>query len=283
MRTGAVVDIVIRDIPIGQDASGFVSLTDMWEAAGRLPSKSPARWLRNPAAKALIAAFEEKAGQSGLNNNSPDNSSVYAEGRRGGETFAHPIVAIAYAGALDQQIAVEMHAVFLRVKANDVSLVSEILSNIFDQVEYDRLRLLLRDRLKDHNKLLSSIAKEAGVTDFKAFHGAGLVGLYDMHKSDLLKHKGLPAGGDHLDHANHEELAANYFKATQTAAKLRREEIKGQTEADSAHHAVGVAVRNTIKELGGVTPENEPALDHIKNAQKRLKAFKSDDGLKRIA
>ena len=41
--------------------------------------------------------------------------------------------------------------------------------------------------------------------------------------------------------------------------------------ANEAHRQVGEAVRETIKGLGGTMPEDEPALEHIREAEKRLK------------
>jgi DNA-damage-inducible protein D len=75
-----------------------------------------------------------------------------------------------------------------------------------------------------------------------------------------------------LDHAPHEELAANYFKATQAEAKLRREGITGQRNAEQAHREVGEAVRKTIIDLGNTPPENLPAEEHIRHVEKRVKA-----------
>ena len=48
--------------------------------------------------------------------------------------------------------------------------------------------------------------------------------------------------------------------------------VKGQPHANAVHESTGEAVRKTIKELGGTMPEDEPALDHIKEAEKRLRA-----------
>ena len=45
---------------------------------------------------------------------------------------------------------------------------------------------------------------------------------------------------------NSEELAANLFRATQTEAKIKRENIRGQSDANLAHYVVGQKVRNTI-------------------------------------
>ena len=59
----------------------------------------------------------------------------------------------------------------------------------------------------------------------------------------------------------HEELAANLFRATQTEAKMRRENIKGKEAANKTHFEVGAAVRQTIKDLGGTMPEDLPTPD----------------------
>ena len=63
------------------------------------------------------------------------------------------------------------------------------------------------------------------------------------------------------------------FRATQTEAMIKREKLRGQFQANQAHFGVGEKVRNTIKELGGTMPEVLPALEHIKESRKRLKAM----------
>jgi len=68
-----------------------------------------------------------------------------------------------------------------------------------------------------------------------------------------------------------EELAANLFRATQTDAKIRRENIKGEANANLAHYEVGQKVRNTIASLGGTMPEYLPTPDAIANAHRRVK------------
>lgn len=54
------------------------------------------------------------------------------------------------------------------------------------------------------------------------------------------------------------ELAANLFRTTQAEEKLRRENINGKDKANKVHYEVGQTVRKTIRELGGVMPENLP-------------------------
>lgn len=266
-------NLILFDRPVAEDQHGFVSLTDLWAVAGKPDSKTPARWQQNPGAKALIAAFEEKVGYSYLKENSATGAATYATKGRGRGTFAHAVVALGYAQALDPKLTVAVNELFLRYKADAVSLAVEIIEGMAEQAEYDELRVELRQLVKAHNKMSAGAAKAAGVKNFEAYNGAGLNGLYGgMNKAQLLARKGLDPGDHHLDHAGHEELAANYFKATQATAKLKRDGIQGQQAANEAHQEVGEAVRATIKGLGGTMPEDEPALEHIKHAEKRLKA-----------
>ena len=65
------------------------------------------------------------------------------------------------------------------------------------------------------------------------------------------------------------ELAANLFRATQTEEKLKRDKIKGKTNANKTHYEVGKKVRETIEELGGTMPENLPTESSIKKLDKQ--------------
>ena len=78
-----------------------------------------------------------------------------------------------------------------------------------------------------------------------------------------------------LDFMGSEELAANLFRATQTDAKLKREMIQGEANANQTHFVVGRKVRQTIKELGGTMPERLPITENISMTQKRLKSDKT--------
>jgi DNA-damage-inducible protein D len=149
----------------------------------------------------------------------------------------------------------------------------ELADEAADELTYDERRVLLRDKLIEHNKSLASTAKTAGVTNFPNFMGSGLKGLYGgLSQAQVVKKKGLAKGKSHLDHAGHEELAANYFKATQTEAKLKREGITKQSDANRAHKEVGAAIRKTIEELGGTMPEDLPAEEHIDKTRKRVES-----------
>jgi DNA-damage-inducible protein D len=141
-----------------------------------------------------------------------------------------------------------------------------------EQLLEDNKRVHLRDEMKTHNKRLAKTAKQVGVTNYADFQDYGYMGLYgNMRQKDIHTKKQLKTNEGILDHMGSEELAANLFRATQTEAKLQRENIVGQNNANQAHHAVGKKVRQTIHELGGSMPEDLPTADNIRKSKKRLK------------
>ena len=131
-------------------------------------------------------------------------------------------------------------------------------------------RIRMRDEVADKNKKLFSTARLAGVSHFGLFNDAGYKGLYGMPISEIEKKKNVPKG-ELLDHAGSEELGANLFRITQTEAKLRRENIKGELDSRRTHFDVAKKVRQTMKELGSDMPENLKPEVHIKKLKKQVK------------
>ena len=132
----------------------------------------------------------------------------------------------------------------------------------YENLSEDQKRIAIRQEMKEHNKMLVAAAKDAGVEttlDYAIFQNYGYMGLYGgLKASDIKERKGLKKSQDILDYMGYEELAANLFRATQTEAKLRRENIQGKQEANKTHFEVGKKVRDTIKDLGGTMPEDLP-------------------------
>ena len=139
------------------------------------------------------------------------------------------------------------------------------LQNQFDRLTEDQRRLAIRGELVEHNKSLVEAAQQAGVEtrqDFAKFQNRGYQGLYGgLGAKEIRRRKCLAEGKNILDHMGSEELAANLFRATQTDAKLRRENVQGKDAANETHYQVGAKVRKTIEELGGTMPENLPTPD----------------------
>lgn len=143
----------------------------------------------------------------------------------------------------------------------------------------DARRVLARDEMKAHNKKLAGAAKSCGVNtpvEYAVFQNFGYKGLYaGLDMRGIQRKKKLATNQDILDHMPSAELAANLFRATQTAERLERMRANGPVGRDAAnrtHHDIGLRVRQTIKDIGGTMPEDYAAVEHVKEARKRLKA-----------
>lgn len=143
---------------------------------------------------------------------------------------------------------------------------------VHEQLMEDSKRVLLRGEMKEQNKNLARVAKEAGVMNYANFQDYGYMGLYaGMRQKDIKAKKKLKKTKAILDHMGSEELAANLFRTTQTQAKLKRENIQGESKANQTHYSVGKKIRQTIQELGGTMPEKLQTPEHIRESKKRLK------------
>lgn len=138
----------------------------------------------------------------------------------------------------------------------------------------DEKRVMIRDQIKRHNKQLASAAKGAGVVtpqEFAIFQSNGYQGLYGGRTvPEIRRMRGLSENVNILDRMGSAELAANFFRVTQTEEKLRREQIKGKDKAYRTHFEVGRQVREAMLKISGVPPEKLPVADHVKDAAKRI-------------
>lgn len=143
---------------------------------------------------------------------------------------------------------------------------------IQDQDIEDKKRLFLRSEITTQNKHLAVTATQAGVKNFGVFTNYGYMGLYGGLKvEDIHRRKKLTKNQQILDYMGSEELAANLFRATQTDAKIKREQVQGEARANQTHYTVGKKVRQTIKELGGTMSEKLPTTEAIEKAKLRHK------------
>jgi DNA-damage-inducible protein D len=127
----------------------------------------------------------------------------------------------------------------------------------------DQKRLILRSTLTTFHPRLAEAAQQAGVIDpqdFATFYDHGYMGLYGgLRENDIHVRKSLTEDQQKIsDYMGSEELGANIFRATQTDAKLRRDQVHMKEQANSTHYQVGQEVRETIKRLGGTMPEDLP-------------------------
>lgn len=135
-------------------------------------------------------------------------------------------------------------------------------ADIFNQLDEDSRRLVVRGDIKQWNQLLAETARNAGVItneEFAIFQNAGYMGLYGgLTVDDIHKRKELAIGQKILDYMGSTELAANLFRISQTEEKLRKDNIDNAADATSTHYSVGKEVREAIEKIGGTMPEDLP-------------------------
>ncbi len=135
----------------------------------------------------------------------------------------------------------------------------EINEKEYSELSEDEKRLYQRNLTKKGNYSLNQAAKNAGVKNFDKFHNSGYKGLYNGETADdIAKRKGLRYREDILDNMCSEELAANLFRITQTESKLKKDNIKKESEANNVHYTIGKNIREVIEKNGGTMPEDLP-------------------------
>lgn len=132
-------------------------------------------------------------------------------------------------------------------------------------------RVLIRDDISERERSLSGVAHRAGVDNYAFFKNAGYRGMYNMNLSELRMRKGIDAKSTPLDYMGKEELAANLFRITQTEAKIKNDNVRGQSRLENTAETVGRKVRETMLELSGTAPENLPVPEDISKVRQGLK------------
>ncbi|MBQ3142224.1 MAG: DNA damage-inducible protein D [Bacilli bacterium] len=154
----------------------------------------------------------------------------------------------------------------------------EIKEKEYSKLTDDEKRIYQRNLTKKGNYSLNQAAKKAGVKNFDKFHNYGYKGLYnELTADDIAKRKGLRYREDILDNMGIDELIINLFRISQTEQKLQKDSIKTEKEANTTHYKVGSKIRNTIKELGGILPEDLPTPNKsLKQIERKNKDFSTN-------
>lgn len=203
------------------DEDGFVSLNDIHKSAGFSKNRRPIDWFRLPNTGPLIIALHERiVGKS--HQSKFRTSDVYraASGTNGG-TWAHPILAAAYAGYLKPELEVEMREVWLRYKAGDAKLADEVLEKASaEDNEWAAVRALGRVKRLEYVKTLD----EHGVEGLGYANCTNAVyrSLFDGTAAKLKSERGLEKKQNLRDVLPKDDLV--FVMAAETLAKQRIEE-----------------------------------------------------------
>ncbi len=151
----------------------------------------------------------------------------------------------------------------------------ELSERDYNSLTEDEKRLYQRSLTKKGNYSLNQTAKKSGVKNFDKFHNSGYKGLYNGETADdIAKRKGLRYREDILDNMGSDELIANLFRISQTEQKLKKDNIKTESEANQTHYNIGKNIRDVIAKNGGTMPEDLPTpKKSLKQLEKENKAL----------
>jgi DNA-damage-inducible protein D len=129
-------------------------------------------------------------------------------------------------------------------------------------------RLERREELKIAKNMLSGKAQAAGAqsTEFGIFKSAGFRGMYNIYKGAS------GCKGALYDLMGITELAANTFRVTQTAERLKHTNARGLKQANSAAHQVGAEVRSVMIRSSGTRPEDLRIEEGLNSVKKGIKS-----------
>lgn len=121
---------VIAGVEITTDAEGRFNLNALHKASGLGDNKAPAQWLRTQSAKDLVAEVSDMHICT-----SPINSS---KGGQSQGTYAHELLAIAYASWISPSFHLQVNQVFLDYRTGKLNQPVSMLPNFADPVEAAR-------------------------------------------------------------------------------------------------------------------------------------------------
>lgn len=175
-------ELILRGTKISSDANGNICLNDIWALVGEPKTQRPADWHRSKRASALEAALISGIVENLHHLGSEPPPAFYTAGKgRGSKTFAHPVLALDYAEYLEPELGVAVREIFLRYRANDISLANDILDRIAEQIREDEMRVHIRGEITARNKELAGEGKKAGCRgwEYAELHNSGYRGLYN--------------------------------------------------------------------------------------------------------
>ncbi|MBI5128579.1 MAG: DNA damage-inducible protein D [Rhodopseudomonas palustris] len=136
----------------------------------------------------------------------------------------------------------------------------------------DEKRIELREKVTQSVKLVSGVAKSAGVRSQMqgVFHDQRFRGLYGMSLKDVKSLKGLGLKDQLLDRAGLLELSMHDFQMNLAADVIDKSQVKGEQAAIRTNLEVAQRVRRTVEKSGGTLPEQLPLEPPIKEVRKRV-------------
>lgn len=233
---------VVREQTIRSNDKGLVCLNDLWAIAGSDKNRRPSEWKRTAAAKRLKGALALRI--VGNSHKSPPDLICAGRGTKG-QTYAHIVLAQAYAEYLDADLAVEVREVFLRYRSGDASLADEILERASSE---ENRRVAIRAMGRVTRGKFTDVLQDHGVT--QPYYGICTNVVYQTvlgkPAAALKQSLGVASNSSLRDAMSITQLAAVNFAEALSVDRIEATDCRGGPECQQATAAASRTVRDAL-------------------------------------
>ncbi|MDV4160569.1 KilA-N domain-containing protein [Rhizobium leguminosarum] len=240
--------IRLRGHLVEEDEFGRWNLNDIWLLAKAPQSRLPEIWTRMKKTVRLEKELQKKVTNLNLKENSPNIPVLHEGAGRGNSgTFAHPVLAAAYAGYLSPKLEIETRQVWLRFRAGDPTLADEILQRASpEDNQWVGVRALGRAKRNEFTSVLQSHGVEG--KGYALCTDAVYTGLFDANAQQLKIDKGLARRSANLrDAMDTDELVSVMFAESLSRKKIQDEDTIGNAQCIMATKRSTAFVRHAIE------------------------------------
>lgn len=221
----------------------MISLTDLWKVAGSPKSKNPNDWMRQDSTIQLIDAI------IGILNTVSDRIIKTKKGKGGG-SYAHRNIALAYAKYLDPKLHVMVNEIFFQriEEEKNPDLIADRYIRAYKRRGKDDKWIQERFEGKVvRNTFTSTLAKHGVKQDgFRRCTNAIYTPLFGGKTNLIRQKKNLPEKASIRDNLNRLELMAVKFAEELASENIKNNDLYGNKECVKASNIASNAVRDCV-------------------------------------
>lgn len=236
-------DLILRGVHVQADEFGRICLDDLWVAAGAGTGKKPRFWRQTEGFKVLEKALQEKVGNPNING-----EVIFARRGRGAKgTYAHPILAAAYAGYLDTDLEIEMREVWLRYRSGDAALADDILERASAEENH---RVGVRALSRAQRNAYTDVLKDHGVEGrgYMECTEALYIHLLGGRSYEIRARMSLKPKANIREHLDASKLAYVMAAEALAAERIAEESRKGNADCANATAVSASAIQRAVND-----------------------------------
>jgi hypothetical protein len=222
----------LRGRRIKEDGRAYLCLNDLQELADAPDTKAPSKWRALPTTKALERALEQNSRFSAIIAETPSKSAAYSKRGKSGGTFAHHIIALAYAEYLNEELAIEVKDTYIRLRSGDVEFLDEVLQRADEAKRWQGTRDASKAARERFTEVLA--AHDCDGSDIGYVTNAIYVTLLGGKAAQVKQRLNLPAKANLRDNLDLKSLVQTMATEVMASERIEEEGRRGRYECYDA-------------------------------------------------